>query len=244
MKKFLLSNIVLLAPLVLLGDGHMPFPEPVPVMPPMALNMECLGVPVKIAAPKKTEIEHEHRINFGIVNLGYERIKMNCIYIGADAKLTSFYAVDHKKNDPLNYFVNGELRMGYNHVLSGEDILIPYAGIGFSVFKIEKEDGNIRDWNYATIGMKLFHRFGPIFEMGVHGKGYYSIQQKRVDLDSSKQKRSSKDTRWMVEASIPFIWHIGEMKNWEVQLEPYYLQIPNAKRLHLLGSRLSFGYRF
>ena len=52
------------------------------------------------------------------------------------------------------------------------------------------------------------------------------------------------DTRWLCEIGMPFLWHLGDLKNWEIQFEPYYLQIPNVETTHVLGSRLTFGYRF
>jgi hypothetical protein len=255
MKNFILSNIVILLPIILVADSGFD-PIPSPLVCPTALSMSQETRPSCIKTPDDgctladlvTSIltEHEHRLNFGFLNVGYERIQQNSIYVGADIKGTFVYTLDGEKEDYIDHFFNGELRMGYNHAFTERDVLTPYAGLGFSVFKFEKKDGNLRDWNYAIIGAKYSHQFGDIFEMGAHLKTYLSIQEKRTSLieEKKKYKFNIKDSRWMMEASLPMIWHVGATKNWEIQLEPYYMQIPNGKRLHLLGSRLSFGFRF
>ncbi len=211
--------------------------------------------------------EYEHRINFGFLNFGYERIKPDSIYTGLDVKMISVLYSDAKKKDPLDYFVNSELRMGYNQALSQNDQIIPYLATGFSVFSLQNKIDKVKNWTYASIGVKYFHQFGAIFEMGIHIKEYVSINQKRkvlkktevivnkgVPVYDSKPTTtfmktetklvSVKDTRWMSEIAIPFIWHLGDEKNWEIQFEPYFSQIPNAKVTTLIGSRLTCGYRF
>jgi hypothetical protein len=216
---------------------------------------------------QNTKKEYEHRINFGFLNLGYERVKTDSIYTGLDVKMTSVLYSDAKKKDPLDYFVNAELRMGYNHAFSESDQIIPYLATGFSVFSLQNKVDKVKNWTYASTGIKYFHQFGPIFEMGLHIKGYISINQKRKVLKevevivsqdtpvydskptatftkTESKLVSIKDTRWMSEIAIPFIWHVGDEKNWEIQFEPYFSQIPNAKITNLIGSRLTCAYRF
>lgn len=276
MKKFITGNIVVFAPLLLIGDGNTPSLEGEPVNPYKSCTIQC--------SQNADLMSHEHKISFGFLNFGYERIQRDSVYVGTDAKFSSIYSLNRSKSDPLDYFVNGEVRLGYNFAPTKIDTIVPYAGMGFSMFSLEKRNGNLRDWNYATAGFKLSHQFGEIFEMGLNMKTYISIRQKRTaiivkkkkaatviatrphdvgvvrtDFDNEtpnvqlpeieipefeRKKISVKDTRWMMEVSLPLTWHFGSNKNWEGTLEPYYLQIPNAKRLHLIGSRISFGYRF
>jgi hypothetical protein len=312
MKNFVLSNIVILFPLILTADNGacqppqlLPDGRPLPSYAQIREQHSCFDEMQPAA-----KVHHEHRLNFGLLNLGYERIMPNSVYVGADVRVTPFYTFDGSKRDTLNHFINGELRMGYNHSFCEKDTLTSYAGIGFSIFKFEKKEGNIRDWNYATIGVKALHQFGDLFEMGIHVKAYRSIQETRPTIIKTKKVKSRgpiinndkiriqdkmgnklvvidgklqvdksssvnqvmalpvielpeeptseiiqekldaskvtsfKDSRWMMEIGIPLIWHVGQQRNWEIQFEPYYMQIPSAKRLHLLGSRLSFGFRF
>jgi hypothetical protein len=290
MRYFVLTNIVILLPLILIADGAAP-------------NASFTTIKEKFSGLQTPEKpKHEHRINFGLLNLGYERILRESFYVGADVKFTPLYSLDRKKQNSFDHFVNGELRFGFNQPIFENDLFIPYFGVGFSVFKFEKKQGNLRDWNYATIGLKAFHKFGEIFEMGLHVKTYRSIQEKRTSIIKKRKPQNTtiiiindktkmqdkmgnklvikngklqpensnaevvaqqtfqepeiiteksgsktisfKDASWMVEIGLPLIWHLGQERNWEIQVEPYYMQIPSGKRMHLLGSRLSFGFRF
>lgn len=230
--------------------------------------------------------ETEHRFNFGLLNIGYERIAANSIYTGFDVRMASIMNTDINKVKNMDHYVNGELRLGYNHQMSNVDRVTPYAGIGFSVFSVEKEEGKLKNWNYGLVGAKYLHRFGPTFEMGLHLKGYLSISQRRYQADktvanetianapiakvtevegelpkvevipfsndkggthSSKPHFSAikvNDSRWLSEIGVPLVWHVGNQKNWEIMLEPYYMQIPNDKVTHIIGSRAAIGYHF
>ncbi len=262
MRNIILSGVVFCAPLLsLIADGA---PCPVRYVPPKAQDLRI---------SEKGIVSHEHRVNFGFVNLGYERIKNDSIYTGLESKLTTVWNTSGTKTKPLDHFINWEVRLGYNHSATDSDIFVPYLGTGFSVYSVQKIDGNVKSWSYGTAGIKYFHQFGPIFEMGIHLKGYLSINQKRTvvkteqvevpastviaaaiesdvpEFSNAKTEvklvtKRVRDTRWISEIGIPFIWHVGAEKNWEIQFEPYYLQIPNAKITHLIGSRLNFGYRF
>lgn len=184
---------------------------------------------------------YENRINFGLLSVGFDRIKTDSIYIGVDAKLTSIWATDNQSKSALDHFVNGEMRFGYTFLLDQKETLIPYVSLGFSVFSIQKKLDNVKTWNYGSFGFRHLHQFGEIFEMGYHIKGYHTIQQKIKTINGTKV---IKDNRWMAEIGLPLVWHVGSEKNWEIQFEPYYLQIPNATRMHLVGSKLAFGFRF
>lgn len=181
----------------------------------------------------------EHKINFSLLQLGYDYLKPDSIYTGADVKINSIWNADKKRN--RDNFVNAEVRMGYHKQFGLKDSLIPYAGIGFAVFHMHNNHEYLRDWSYFAVGAKYFHQFGETFEIGLHLKGCRSLQEKHLFGNSSF---SRSNLNWSYEVGIPLIWHFGETKNWEFQFEPYYLQIPNVQKTEYIGSRLSFGYRF
>ena len=223
----------------------------------------------------------EHRFNFGLLNIGYERIAPGSVYTGFDVRMASIMNTDVNKVKNIDHYVNGELRLGYNHQMSDVDRITPYGGIGFSIFSIEKEEGKLKNWNYGLVGVKYLHRFGPTFEMGLHLKGYLSISQRRYQADKPLANATiprvsitegelpkievipfanSKggthegkshftavkvnDSRWLTEIGVPLVWHVGDQKNWEIMLEPYYMQIPNEELTHIIGSRAAIGYHF
>jgi hypothetical protein len=181
----------------------------------------------------------DHRINFSLLQVGYEHLKPNNIYTGADVKINSIWNSDKKMKS--DHFINTEIRMGYHKQFGERDSLIPYAAIGFSVFHIQKGNEYLRDWSYLAVGTKYFHQFGETFELGLHVKGCRSLQEKHF-IGSNTFSRNN--LNWSYEIGIPLIWHFGETRNWEFQFEPYYLQIPNVQKTEYMGTRLSFGYRF
>jgi hypothetical protein len=248
---------------------------------------------------------HEHRVNFGLFNVGYERIQSDSLYTGIEAKLASFILSEKDKIKSMDHYVNGEIRLGYNHTLGLSDTVLGYGGVGFSAFSIEKQDGKLRNWNYGTLGVKYLHQFGSIFEMGLHVKGFKSISQKRYAYSKTKKANDSSskiiemkadslslneekstsenteefitatesenlapqfvtfnfinekdhgktnltavkvnDSRFMMQIGVPMIWHVGSQKNWEIQIEPYYMQIPNEDLTHIIGSNVTVGYRY
>lgn len=222
---------------------------------------------------------HEHRVNFGLLNIGYERIKPDSVYTAFDANVSSILLTEKDNSKSIDHYVNGEVKIGYNHSLTFNDNLIGYGGVGFSIFAVEKQDGKLRNWNYGMLGVKYLHQFGEIFEMGLHFKGHMSISQKRYaaakvkkvqpelveettdetelpilpvikfqnDKGTGKTNFSAvkvNDTRFVMHIGVPMIWHIGANKNWEIQFEPYYMQIPNEKLTHIIGSNVALGYRY
>lgn len=254
MKNIVIAGIVGLSPFItLIADGN--------VNPPPLVSI------------------HEHRVNFGLLNLSYERIQPDSIYTGIETKFSSFLLNEKDKSKSVNHYLNGEIKLGYNHQLTEVDSITGYGGVGFSAFSVENKEGKLRNWNFATIGVKYLHQFGEIFEMGLHMKGFRSISQKRYahqkvkDIDAEIPKvieeegslpriemirfQSEKDhgktnltavkvndTRFVVQIGIPMIWHVGANKNWEIQFEPYYMQIPNVDLTHIIGSNVGIGYRY
>jgi hypothetical protein len=229
---------------------------------------------------------HEHKINFGLLNIGYERVKSDSLYTGVDMKVASILQTKESNKNNLDIFMNGEIRLGYNYQMALNDHVTGYGGVGFSLFSFEKQEGKLKNWNYGTLGVKYLHQFGETFEMGVHMKLCRSISQKRYLCEErkSKPKQSTKvvpdkdeidrvilqegrlptfqfmnenvnktyhltavevnDTRFLMQLGFPMIWHVGSQKNWEIQLEPYYMQIPNDDLTHIIGSNLNIGYRY
>ena len=131
----------------------------------------------------------EHSFKFGLLNLGYERIKTDCVYTGVETKIASILNMEDSKNKTLDHYINGEVRIGYNLGMGDLDVITPYGGVGFSVFSIEKAEGKLKNWNYGALGVKYMHKFGEIFEMGLHIKGAMSISQKEYQTFSAPSKK-------------------------------------------------------
>ena len=279
MKNIVIAGVVIMTPFMnLIADGQ---PEPIPKMLITDYGNPH-ATPTSSLTPKLPT--HEHRVNFGLLSIGYERIKRDAVYTGFDTKVASILYTENDKSKTLDHYVNGELRLGYNHTLGSFDTIMGYGGVGFSIFSVEKQEGKLRNWNYGTVGLKYLHQFGEIFEMGLHLKGCMSISQKRYEAkkvekpvlvaeDPVELKREDpntgaiprlvpifstryekkrghltavkvNDSRFITQIGLPLVWHIGSQKNWEIQFEPYYMQIPNVDITHIIGSHVTIGYRY
>lgn len=254
MRNIVIAGIVGLSPFItLIADGN---PDAVPLVP-----------------------VHEHRVNFGLLNLSYERIQPDSIYTAIETKFSSYLLNEKDDSKTVNHYLNGEIRLGYNYNPTAADSINGYGGVGFSAFSVENKEGKLRNWNYATLGVKYLHQFGEIFEMGLHMKGFRSISQKRYAYEKVKETDAEipriieeegslprieiikfhnengarktnltavkvNDSRFVMQIGVPMIWHVGANKNWEIQFEPYYMQIPNVNLTHIIGSNIGIGYRY
>ena len=189
---------------------------------------------------------HEHRINFGLLTAGYEHIKPDSVYTGIEARLSSLWLSQEGSSYKIVNFLNGEFRLGYNIACSPSDTMTPYVGGGHTYFDATKTGGNIRNWTYSAVGVRYIHDFGNVFSMGLHVKGSMSIIEKRYELDDNEILKliSFQDNRWIPEAGISFIWHFGDARDWEINLEPYYTRVPNDTTKHIVGSKLLLGCRY
>jgi hypothetical protein len=194
-------------------------------------------------------VVREHRVNFGLLNVGYERIKPDSVYVGVDAKLNPVWSTKTNGSNEyrLDHFINAEFRVGYNKTLNALDSATLYVGMGHTIYSLEKVSGNTKYLSTGCMGIKYLHAFGDTFKMGVHLKGSLGFSHQRYQLDDKKDNLMAvkvEDSAWIPEIGLPMTWIVGADRNWEIQFEPYYLQIPNLKKTHLLGSRLTLGYSF
>jgi len=184
----------------------------------------------------------DHKISLGILHLGYEYLHKGNPYAGVDLRLSPFMSKnDEKEISSNNYFYNGEARIGFNFDLFPENNLIAYLGGGVSKFHFTDINTYLQDWIYLVGGMRASHRFGPMFEMGLELRATRSIKE-WVKIHDVIIKGDGED--WGMEMSVPFVWHLGENKEWEIQAEPFYKQMPKIASNDFVGTRLTLGYRF
>lgn len=184
---------------------------------------------------------HPHKMNFSFTQFGYEYIKKDDLYCGADFKITPIWNLKNKTVDKHEYWSNIETRLGYNFGISEKHSLIPYGAFGYSHFNLVKQNWDLKQLACFTLGIKSLHTFGPVFEMGLHLRSHRNIL---INYSIDGYKVAADNSDWKIEIALPCIWHMGDTKQWEIQFEPYYLQLPTSNNGEFLGSRLTFGYRF
>lgn len=179
-----------------------------------------------------------HRLNFSLSRVGYEYIKPESLYVGGEAWMMLCYG-----SFPFERtMAEAEVRTGYNFLLNEEDRFTPVIGLGY--FQ-NRGLGGCRDskhhedkqglW-YITLGALYEHQFNNVFDLGVNLKGL---------LGHCTGKKRWGDPVWGFDLSLPLTFHFGERRNWDIRLEPFYIQMFGPRKTHdFAGGRSSFGYRF
>ena len=195
---------------------------------------------------------HGTRFFWGF-RLGYEFLKPKALYAGIDLFATST-GTDFKASKDHSHiswhkadrgFGNLELRLGYT--FAPEQWLIsPFLGVGiYDVFAVDHHNhqGFKESLPYGTGGVRAKYAFSTVFDINLNLKifGTFDAEQRfKYKGGTSKDH----DNMWGGEIGIPFIWHVGSAKRWDIQLIPYFLKLDFSKVQNIYGTSLLFGYRF
>ncbi len=178
---------------------------------------------------------HNRVILFNPVHQGYERIKPNAYYVGVEGYLAT---VLNKDND--NFFVDAELRMGYNFFLNGREHITPVVGIGY-LQDFSKEHHHTYHKPgivYGAVGFLYDHEFNTIFNLGFTAKLLIGgpVSEKHFDWGSPVTG---------ADISLPITFRFGRKRHWDYRIEPFniYLHGSNASQDYW-GFRNTLGYRF
>jgi hypothetical protein len=170
-----------------------------------------------------------HRVNFGLSRLGYEFIKPEFLYAGAEVwGILSYGPFPFERT-----MGEIEARIGYNFAVNHNDRFTPIIGIGcFKDFRHHQKQGVC----YITSGVLYEHKFTNLFDLGVNLKGL---------LGQTEGRSRWGNPVWGYDISVPLTIHFGEYRNWDFRLEPFYIQMFGHNSTHSYGgTRSSFGYRF
>lgn len=197
---------------------------------------------------------------FGGLRAGYDYLKPQAFYFGMDglvaigsscARNRSTYCSSYgpcqvnEKIKTTSLFTNLEQRYGYTFQSSiiSKSTLIPFVGIGW--YYIRPDIDNISlNWLYGAAGLRVTQQFYENFDVGFNVKAMYSFAgQGRLRVYSKTIKQHMRNT-WGYEIGMPFTWHVGESKNWDLQFQPYLLKLDVNSISNIVGARLQAGYSF
>lgn len=182
--------------------------------------------------------------------LRYEYLKPKAFYAGVDF-LGSWGNKEFKSSSSKLYFDdkggigfgNLELRMGYTFAPKSA-ILTPFLGMGFYLFGNTSSNELLL---YVATGIRSLFELSPMFSLGVNFKVFFAPEAERIfkyRYERHKTRLKEYDNMWGGEIGIPFVWHLGSSRRWEIQLEPYFLKLDFSEIQNIYGTRLLFGYRF
>lgn len=100
------------------------------LMLPVALISTVFGArcekPVESCEP--SFYEYDNRIGFFPLNIVYERIKTDALYVGIQAWAT--YVLSNDRGHSKRLLGNAEIRMGHNYFYNKRDHVTPFLGAG------------------------------------------------------------------------------------------------------------------
>ncbi len=152
-------------------------------------------------------------------------------------------------------FAHTEARLGYNFQAGSRSLITPFLGLGgyysrstssWSVEEIYIPNSTrlTSSWGYYALGMRTFFTIRPSFDLGLILKGMRSFSG-RIKFESPVlDRKGSLANSWGYEIDLPLTWHLGATKQWDIQLEPYFLKLSTKDNLNIFGGRLLLGYRF
>jgi hypothetical protein len=185
------------------------------------------------------------------LRLGYEYLKPNSFYFGADLLSAignngfhdSFKHYHFRRPDCLTGFSNVEFRFGRTFA-NEKRMITPFLGFGGYCFRYGSQHHYYEElMSYLTGGVKWRQDITPTFSTGLNAKIFASYQT----TDKFRFwhiKRHNHHGRWGGEIGVPLIWYLGPSKKWNIQFEPYFLKLTFAEVQNIYGTRLLFDCRF
>lgn len=196
---------------------------------------------------------------FGGLRFGYDYLKLQGFYFGTDGLVAmgrrffkndsiywsgyySYRANQRLKSTPL--FANLEQRYGYTFQspISSKSTLTPFAGIGWYYTRPQFDSSySWANWFYGAAGLRLTQEFCENFDIGFNLKAMYAFAGK---VTWSHHVKQNVRNVWGYELALPFTWHVGASKKWDLRFQPYLLKLDVNSISHIWGARLEAGYSF
>ncbi len=183
---------------------------------------------------------------------GYDYLKPEAFYAGIDILTASgennFKASSHgdriSQRSDDTWFGSSELRLGYT-CAPKKWLCSPFLGIGgYMVEPLFHSQGFKERLPYIAVGIRSIYECSSVFNVGINFKVFHTVAAK----EKYKQYHGSSYTRhpsfFGAEFGVPLQWFLGLKKRWNVQLEPYFLQLTFSEAQTAYGMNASLGYRF
>lgn len=197
--------------------------------------------------------EYDNRFGFSPLNLSYERIKTDALYVGVEAWAT--YVLSNDRGHSNRLLGNAEVRIGHNYFYNKRDHVTPFLGAGIikdfckewtetqfffaGVFQFrERHYYQKSPVVYGVFGLLYDHEFNSIFNLGLNFKGM-------IGGGVGHNHRNWGSTVAGIEVGLPITFRFGSHRHWDFRLEPLYIFL-NSSRFSrsYFGGLCTFGYRF
>lgn len=219
-----------------------------------ACILSCVFAYADEKPPKKVIPAYEQRINFSFLKLGYEHIKPDTFYVGAECSL--FEGAGVRSDGQVLVLWKADAVVGYNFSPNPLNTLTPFIGGGyFEIFDFDKKQEvyyysglgykfetfdsyEHLKIGYYSLGLRYEHAFGTIFNLGLNLEGLlgYSLNNKHTSWGNPI---------YGLDIRLPFTWRFTKKRCWDFRLEPFFtVWFGQNREAFFGGARSTFGYRF
>lgn len=191
--------------------------------------------------------------------LGYDYLQADALYAGVNALYgpgrTAVKVKIPSEDDVFLYrrarvdgsAANVEGRLGYTAQASQAFRLTPFLGLGFYYFDVtESSVKESAQWLYGALGLRSDYAVNSLLDIGLNLKGMrnFSVRH-QVRIKESGQSASFRIkgvNSWGYEIGLPLTFHCNS--HWDIQAEPYFMNLNTKNSEKFFGGRLSLGYSF
>ena len=197
---------------------------------------------------------------FGGLRIGYDYLEPQSFYFGTEGliakggsstkieELHKSYFFSSKGQGSIHtspLFAHLEQRFGYTlqSQIAPSLTLTPFGGLGWYYTQTYfHEDSDSANWFYGAVGLRVAEQFSQSFALGFNVKAMYSFAGKESAPMWSFLVEEQVKNVWGYEIALPLTWNIGSI--WDLQFQPYLLQIDFNGMIQILGLRIEAGYSF
>lgn len=197
--------------------------------------------------------EKNHRINFGVLNIGYEYSGKSLPYFNFDIE---HFLADYNRD--VYYIKNAKLEIGHSFQPCPNVTLTPFIGSGAyhlkgSVGDRIRVDTN-QSINYFQLGGNLNYSFTDRFSLGFLAKlnrtfnahSEFKFQGAPINQKLMINKRFIfwENKQHGLDLSIPICYIFGRDYQWDFQISPSIYLPDLGSNMYIIKNKLSAGYRF
>jgi len=209
----------------------------------------------------------------GGIRAGYDHISPNDYYFGYEGMVVLGRGHLTAQNDPNSPVFHRqtvltafeEVRVGYNFATDKKRwIIAPYGGIGLYEIQPRWQRMDFSSFSesifYGALGVRSDCAVTSILDVGLYLKALHSfyrnlhVKFRTTELESmngqlvevSKKIAVNKKLKniWGYEIDLPITIRLGEKSPWDIQVQPYFIQLNTGNHSTITGVRLSAGYNF
>jgi hypothetical protein len=165
----------------------------------------------------------------------YERTQVDALYWGLMEYVSPTIGPERHR-----WFLQSEVRMGWNFLYNERDHVTPYGGLvymndfGGSRHFSDSKDGIIA----VEVGFLYDHEFNSVFTLGVNAKGF-------LGGSIGNHHEWGQGIAGGFDVGIPFTLRFGGSRHWDFRFEPFDVAVFGTHHTHNYpGLRSAFAYRF